>query len=111
MTPKDLDAAGSRIARAASVARADTMKATTAQVVSEIQPPKLPPADVLLGKANGLQSQVESALSFATFLSAKWPYLMGAVAAYYAARVVWGSGWIRHWRAEDAATGKTVGVS
>lgn len=135
VTPKDLDAAGSRISAGAKRVGKDTVKGGATQIAPpppafDIQPPPappietlplppatssslplphdLPPPDAILGKASLLQSSVEQAMAFSTFLHGRWPWVMLAVAAYYGARAIWTSSLIRKWRAEDASTGKTV---
>lgn len=123
-TPKTLEAAGSRIVASAAKVRVDAAKATTAQVVPA--PPAfepstlvgsapapadaLPPPDVIVHHATSLQGWVETAMQFSTFVAGKWTWVMGAVAVYYVARIAWNSSLIRRFRAEDAATGKTIGA-
>lgn len=109
VTPKDLDAAGSRIAYAAK--RAGGAAAKGASVPAIPSPPHIdvPPPEVIAAKAHGLQSGVESAIAFSNFLSARWPWIVVVVAGYYGARALWNSHLVRKLRAEDASTGKTSG--
>jgi len=106
LKPKDLDAAGSRIAAGAKTQAGDATKAGGAQVVPP--PPELSP-EAIVGKGTALQGTVESAISFLNFVAHRWPYLMAGVTIYYVGRIVWTSGWLRRWRAEDASTGAHVG--
>lgn len=106
VTPQDLDASGSRIASGASSARRDAAKAGGSQVVPP--PPEISP-EALVGKGTAFQGTVEGAIGFINFLSHRWPYLMAGVTLYYVGRIVWTSGWLRRWRAEDASTGAHVG--
>lgn len=108
VTENQLAAHGSRIIKGAARVQKDAAKATA---LPNIPPPPeiaMPPPEVLLGKGSALQQSVEQAIQFSNFLSAKWPWVMAAVALYYGARLVYTSALIRHWRHEDAATGKTV---
>lgn len=118
VTPQHLDAAGSRIAKAARRVTRDTAKSGAAQATQILPPPpkfetlpELPAADTVLGGAQIFRAQVQTAMEFSTFLSGRWTWIMLAVAAYYGLRAIWSSQMIRQWRADDASTGKTVGTA
>lgn len=105
VTAAQLDKAVSRITAGARQQQVDATIATGSQVIPS--PPVIDP-HALVGKGVLLQGTVEGAIGFMNFLSMRWPYLMGGVALYYVGRMVWTSGLIRAWRAEDASTGATT---
>jgi uncharacterized protein (TIGR02594 family) len=124
VAPNELN--NSRIATAAARQKKDAGKAILPQAapVPEVAPDVAatapPAADIapvpdafpspqdLAGHGSTLQSLVEQAASFGTFLGHRWPWIIAAVTIYYGARMAWDAGRIRFWRAEDASTGKTT---
>jgi uncharacterized protein (TIGR02594 family) len=119
----------SRIARASVRQQKDMGKAGTTQVLPSPPVPSSPPAPItdlnapgiegfppfpgpqeIPGQLSAAQQSIETAISFAQFVGAKWPWVMAAIAIYYGARVAWDAWQIRQWRISDAATGKTIGA-
>lgn len=106
-TAKEVDAGGSRIAKAARRQMTDTGKAGLPQVIPSPPIETLPSPDALAGKATALQHTLEIAISFGSFVASKWPWIMAAITIYYGARLAYDAWRIRRWRAEDASTGKS----
>jgi uncharacterized protein (TIGR02594 family) len=113
--PSEVAAAGSRTAKTAGRQQADAAKSTAAQSsnLAVPEPPAVdastfPAPDVLTAKTSALQNAVSGFESFALFAWGKWPWIAGAVAFYYLARMAWDAGLIRFWRTEDHNTGKAV---
>lgn len=114
VTPRDLDAAGSRISAAAARQRADGTKGGALVTGGQLPPAPQPGQRVgwLQGWVDGatawkgVLSTIEQLL---VFLWSKWPLIAAVVAAYFLARMAWSAGWIRAWRAEDASSGVHVG--
>lgn len=102
---------GSRIAKAARQQQADAAKAGGSGTLTQVPPadvPAFPSPTEIAGQASGLQSALETVISFAGFAAGKLPWLALALALYWGARMAWNAWRIRGWRIEDAATGKTV---
>lgn len=115
-TPQELEAAGSRTVVAARKQASDSAKAGGAQLVPDpvtvggalglghdIDP------GAIVAKGQGFKGTIEGAADLATFASAKWPWIMLAVTAYFLARIVWRSDWLRRLRAEEHNTGAHTG--
>ncbi|MFA7504270.1 MAG: TIGR02594 family protein [Burkholderiaceae bacterium] len=120
--PKDLEVAGSRTAAAAKRQQKDAGKATLAQSSNVAVPdapasaaaPTPPPADAaaslpdpnqVLETGSQWKGLIETAESLALFCWAKWPWIAGALALYWLARMAWDAWRVRRWRAEDHNTG------
>lgn len=110
-TAKDMTSS-SRIAGAQQQIVRDTGKIgisqPTAPIVPDLSPlPEIPSPDAIAAKASGLQSAIETTISFVGFLGHRWPWVVAACGAYWLARICYNAWRSRQWRLEDAATGKT----
>lgn len=108
-TAAELAKAGS-----ATVARASRQvtDGSVAGVVNALPvPPKLPPADVLVGKATQLQGAVEAVIGFAAFAQSRWGWIVGALSVYFLARMGWDALAIRSARVADHNSGANVSRS
>ena len=68
-------------------------------------PPKIPSPQALAEKATAMQGLVETAIGFAAFAQAKWPWVIGGASLYLVARMVWDAYAIRQSRLADHNTG------
>lgn len=112
-TPSQIAAGGSRIARAAGRQQTDAAKTTGVSGSQAVVPPppaRLPGMDEVAGQAGSLKGTVETLEGFALFAWGKWPWIAGALAAYWLARMAWDAWLVRRARAEDANTGVHVGA-
>lgn len=116
VTPAELDAAGSRITVAAGKQQADGVKGGGVVTGGEAVPAPAPlgeqriPGLKELGENAGqLRGTIETLEQFVVFAWSKLPLVAVAIALYFVARMVWRSGWIRSWRAEDASSGAHTG--
>lgn len=135
-SPKDLEAAGSRTAQAAKRQQKDAAKAGGAEATNAVVPdapssaatPTAPPTgapgapavgagdaaaslpapDQVLETGSQWKSLIETAESLALFCWAKWPWIAGALALYWLARMAWDAWRVRKYRAEDHNTGANV---
>lgn len=113
--PKDLEAAGSRTATAAKRQQKDAGKAIVAESTSTVVPDapasapapadSLPEPSQVLQQGSEWKSLIETAESLALFAWAKWPWIAGALAVYWLARMAWDAWRVRQYRAEDHNTG------
>lgn len=110
--PKNLEAAGSRTATAAKRQQKDAAKATGAQATNGVvpEPPAeaLPAPDQVLKTGSQWKGLIETAESLALFCWAKWPWIAGALALYWLARMAYDAWRVRQYRAEDHNTGANV---
>lgn len=114
--PKDLEAAGSRTATAAKRQQKDAGKAVAAESTNAVvpdapaPPPEsaLPPPDQVLETGSQWKGLIETAESLALFCWGKWPWIVGALALYWLARMAWDAWRVRQFRAEDHNTGANV---
>lgn len=117
-TPKELEAE-SRIAAAAARQQKDAAKGGAAGSTAPI--PTVTPPEVITPPKGSVQQTIDNMFSditwakqtannlldFVGFLGAKWPWLAGAIALYFGARMAWDSHLIKTWRTEDANEGYT----
>lgn len=111
---KELEAE-SRIAAAAARQQKDAAKGGTAgstipAPVPDLGPPKgsvQQTIDNIFGDISWAKQTADNLLDFVGFLGAKWPWLAGAVALYFGARMAWDSHLIKTWRTDDANGGYT----
>lgn len=101
VTAKDLDKTGSRIAVAAKRNQSDVVKGSVLEGLKHAVEAAPQPAGGDMASLEGL------AAGFGQFLAHKWPWLLGALQVYIALGILYRSGLIRGFRAEDASTGKT----
>lgn len=114
-TPNELKAE-SRIAAAAARQQKDAAKGGTAgstipAPVTTAAPPKgsvQQTIDNIFGDINWAKQTADNLLDFVGFLGAKWPWLAGAIALYFFARMAWDSHLIKTWRTEDHNEGYTT---
>ncbi|HRO48761.1 MAG TPA: TIGR02594 family protein [Hyphomicrobium sp.] len=69
-----------------------------------------PDPSTIAGKASQSQGWFSTFESFALFAWGKWPWIAGALALYWLARMAWDAFQIRRARIEDHNTGKTLAV-
>ncbi len=119
-TPKQLAQAGSKTVAASKRQQKDAGKATAIQVSDAVVPevpPSPTPSDALPNAGDVLQqgSQIkgwlETGESLAVFLLAKWPWVAGALALYWLARIAWDSAIVRKWRTHDHNTGANTALA
>lgn len=111
VTPGELAAGGSRIAKAAKTQQVDVVKVAGAGTLGGaglVAPPSPPDLSAFASQAGALQSAVETIDGFVKFAWGKGGWIAGALIVYWLGRMAWSAGWIGHWRAEDASTGKTM---
>lgn len=112
VSPAQLAKRGSRIVKGANENKADGAKASGSIAGAEMIPE--PPAGGLewlqkIGsQLDGLQGVFGTIEQFLLFAMGKGKTIALLLAAFYLGRIIWRSGWIATWRAEDASTGKTV---
>jgi len=117
--PKDLEAAGSRTAQAAKRQQKDAAKLAGAEATNVVVPeapasaPKppeaaLPEPSQVLETGSQWKSLIETAESLVLFLWAKWPWVAGAFAVYWLARMAYDAWRVRRYRTEDHNTGANV---
>lgn len=99
VTAKDLDKAGSRITQAAR----STQQAGAVEIMLEASKHALEAAPA--APAAGVS---DAGAQLATYLSSRWPAIAVALQLYVAIGMIYRSGLIRGFRAEDASTGKTA---
>jgi uncharacterized protein (TIGR02594 family) len=100
-------AKGSRIMAAASQQQRDAVKVATVPPVGGSMP-QLPSPQRMADGVSGVQSAIETLVSFVNFAGQKWPWIALALGAYWGLRILWNGHLIRLWRTEDANTGKTI---
>lgn len=113
-TPAQVEAEGSRIAKAAKEQQKDATVGTAAGAAPAAvpaPPTELPGMDALAQNAGALKSTVLVFQDFTLFAWGKWPWIAAALAIYFAGRVAWRAWQIRQWRAEDASTGAHQGAA
>lgn len=100
--PKDLKAQGSRIDESARKVRADSVKEAMLEVSKHMTDaiPQPGPAE--------FASAEQMAAAFGKYAASKWPWIALVLQAYILLRILYHSGLIRWFRAEDASTGKTT---
>lgn len=103
VTPRDLDKAGSRIAGSAKAIHNDAGFKFPALEISRQLTEALPPP----GPAE-LATAEQIAAGFGKYAMSKWPLIALVLQAYILLRILYHSGLIRWFRAEDASTGKTT---
>lgn len=101
VTARDLDKAGSRITQAAR----STQKATAIEVMLEASKHAIEAAP-----AAPVSTVSDAGAQFAAFLAGRWPAVAIALQIYVAIGMIYRSGLIRGFRAEDASTGKTAAI-
>lgn len=116
-TPAQL-AEESRIARAAARQQTDAAKGTATGAATQapsVPIPGLPPkeavqgtVDNMIGDVSWAKSIAETMMDFVGFVGTGWPFILGAVALYFGARMAWDSHLIKTWRAEDHNEGYTT---
>ncbi|MGL4396608.1 MAG: TIGR02594 family protein [Hyphomicrobium sp.] len=102
VTAKDLDSAGSRITTAAKRNQRDAGWAVVIETSKQMVEAAPAPAG---GDIAGIE---QAAAAFGAYCAAKWPYVALVWQAYLVIGMLYRSGLIRGWRAEDASTGKTA---
>lgn len=114
-TPSQL-AEESRIARAAGRQQTDAAKGSLSGVGTQAPqlPIPLPPKGAVQGTIDNMFGDVSwakgiamSMMDFVGFVGTGWPFILGAVALYFGARMAWDSHLIKTWRAADYAEGYT----
>lgn len=120
-TPREVEQAGSRIAKRAKKQQVDagvaagagaTAAAAGAAVQDHAPSPAMPDLSGLQETAKelgALQHSVDTLIDFFVFLAAKWPWVGGAVALYFGGRVIYDAVLVRLFRAEDESTGAHIG--
>jgi len=119
-TPKDVEQAGSRIAKRAKKQQVDAgvtagagataaAAGAAAEQTPSFQTPDLSGLQDAAKQLGGLQHAVDTLIDFFVFLAAKWPWVGGAVALYFGGRVIYDAVLVRLFRAEDESTGAHVG--
>lgn len=109
-TPDQVAEEGSRIAATARDVQKDAIKVPGAGTVAEtfgLPPEQLPGFETIAQSAGVFKGVVEGLHSFLLFGWSKVWWIALALMAYWVVRVLWNSGRIRFWRAQDASTGKT----
>ena len=128
-TPAEIEAEGSRIARAARRQQRDTAAAGGVSASPAALPPvpappvtaapdaaavygppaPLPPlsdqVQAIPEQLAGLKAVGASVVDFAAFAGVKWPLIALALGLYFAARIAWDGYRIRAWRTQDANEG------
>lgn len=100
----------SRTIDAAAANKGDAAKASGAELsrhAADALPDPVAMTGQISGKARETMGAVDTLVDFAGFLKGKWPWLAGALALYFLARMAWRSGLIERFRLEDHNTGKT----
>ena len=109
LTPADLDASGSRIAKASAQIRNDGINLGGSNIALP-QLPTIPPGfGKAAGQARDAMGLFETFSAFATFAWTKLPLLLLAASVFWIGRMIWNAHLIRQWRAEDASTGAHTG--
>lgn len=105
-TPATLAKQGSRIVGAANQQKKDGTKAGVVEVVDVAN--EAFGFNELAAKAQQTMADYSTIEQFGLFVVGKGKWIAGALALYWLGRMAWNSSWIKHWRAEDANTGKTI---
>lgn len=100
----------SRIASGAGETQKDGIKATGTQGLEMAipAPPQKLGLEEIAANAGSFKGSVETLEQFLLFVWGKGGWIALALTAYWGARIVWRSGWIRTWRAQDQSEGKTT---
>lgn len=100
----------SRIAGGANETQKDGVKATgvNGAELALPAPPETIGLSDLAAKAGSLKGSIETLEQFLLFAWAKGGWIALGLTLYWGGRIVWRSGWIKWWRAEDQSTGKTT---
>ncbi len=105
-TPAEIEAEGSRIAKAAKRQQRDAATTTAVGSSPQVAVPA-PDMDVrgtidgVVGDVGWIKTTLNTLGDFASFAGAKWPIIALVVAAYFGARIFWDGWQIRKFRTED----------
>ncbi len=110
VTPAALAKDGSRIAAGAGAAQKDGAKVTGINGAERAlpAPPQSLGLEEVAAKAGSLKGSIETIEQFLLFAWGRGGWIALALTLFWCGRIVWRSGWIKWWRAEDASTGKTT---
>lgn len=101
----------SRIAGASQRQIQDVARIAGSQATAQVIPPSPPGLGQAAAVATETMGAIEVLTAFAVFAWSKLPILIVVAGLFWLGRMAWDAYHVRQWRAEDAATGKTIAAS